>query len=68
MNLDDAIEKLQLDIAEVINKSGVPLSIVDLILERISNEVKTTMVRTRRESVEKVEVPDEPKPKSKSKS
>ena len=67
MNIDEAIEKLQLDMAKTINESGLPLSIVDLVLERVVNEVKTTMVRMKQERAAEESKEKEPKEKTKSK-
>lgn len=50
MNLDTAIEKIQVDMATLINESGLPLSVIDLILEKLLSEVRSVMARNKREN------------------
>lgn len=50
MNLDEAIEKIQVDMATLINESGLPLSVIDLILEKLLSEVRGVIIRNKREN------------------
>lgn len=42
MTIDESIEKLQKDIVNTINNAQLPLSIVELVLKQVLNEVYVT--------------------------
>lgn len=42
MTIDESIEKLQKDIVDTINNAQLPLSIVELVLKQVLNEVYMT--------------------------
>lgn len=42
MTIDEMISKLQKDIIDTINNAQLPLSIVELVLQQVLNEVHTT--------------------------
>lgn len=42
MSIDEMIEKLQKDIVDTINNAQLPLSVVELVLKQVLNEVYMT--------------------------
>ena len=42
MSIDESIDNLQKDIVNTINNAQLPLSIVELVLKQVLNEVYTT--------------------------
>lgn len=55
MEVDERIEQFEQEITNSINNAGLPLSIVDLVLERIIREVRDTKKRMREEAKARAE-------------